>query len=107
MTKASWRIPRRTFLRGVGAALGLPMLDAMGKVLPSASPEALACSAVGKDIQAPVRMACIYFPNGVWEKEWFPEQDGAEYVLPSSLAPLQRHKEDFLVFSKLDKKHSH
>src|SRR6188508_1323149 len=99
-------IPRRTFLRGMGVTLGLPMLQAMGKVV-GASPEAVAAANPAKKVQAPVRMACIYFPNGVWEKNWFPEKEGADYELPSSLEPLTRHKKDFLVFSKLDKKHSH
>src|SRR5436190_9593146 len=107
MTPKKWMIPRRSFLRGVGATLGLPLLDAMGRVCGAASPEATAASTVSPNVQAPVRMACIYFPNGVWEKNWFPEKDGADYELPSALEPLARHKKDFLAFSKLDKKHSH
>jgi hypothetical protein len=58
-------------------------------------------------VQAPVRMACLYFPNGVWEKTWFPREDGREYVMPSALEPLQEFRKDVLVFSGLDKKHSH
>lgn len=101
-------IPRRTFLRSVtGATLGLPLLQAMGKVLPGASPEAVATSTAAKNVQAPVRMACLYFPNGVWEKNWFPEQEGVDYELPFALEPLARHKKDFLVFSNFDKQHSH
>jgi len=107
MSQKNWMIPRRTFLRGVGATLGLPLLDAMGRLVPAASPEAVASSAPSAQVQAPVRMACIYFPNGVWEKNWFPEKEGADYELPFALEPLARHKKDFLVFSKLDKKHSH
>jgi hypothetical protein len=99
-------IPRRTFLRGMGVTLGLPMLQAMGKVV-GASPEAVAAANPAKKVQAPVRMACIYFPNGVWEKNWFPEQDGAKYELPFSLEPLAPHRDDFLVFSNFDKQHSH
>lgn len=107
MTERNWMIPRRTFLRGVGATLGLPLLDAMGRVLPSASAEAVATTKAASQVQAPVRMACIYFPNGVWEKSWFPEKDGSDYEMPSSLQPLAQYKDDLLVFSKLDKKHSH
>lgn len=102
----SWMIPRRTFLKGAGVMLGLPVLHAMGKVA-GASPEAAASATVTKSVQAPVRMACIYFPNGVWEKEWFPKEAGENYAMPSSLAPLERHRQDCLVFSGLDKKHSH
>jgi hypothetical protein len=100
-------IPRRTFLRGAGVMLGLPILEAMGQVLPAASPEACASTAVSPQVQAPVRMACIYFPNGVWEKSWFPETAGRGYKLPYSLEPLERHREQLLVFSGLDKRHSH
>lgn len=53
------------------------------------------------------RSACIYFPNGVWEKNWFPTEAGREVELPFALEPLAPHKLDLLVFSGLDKKHSH
>ena len=99
-------IPRRTFLRGMGVTLGLPMLHAMGKVV-GACPEAVAAANPARKVQAPVRMACIYFPNGVWEKNWFPEQEGENYELPFALEPLAPHKKDFLVFSNFDKQHSH
>lgn len=103
----NWRIPRRTFLRGAGVMLGLPLLEAMGRVLPAASPEAVAAGKVSRNIQAPVRMACLYFPNGVWEANWFPKEACPEFQLPFALEPLARHKQDILVFSGLDKKHSH
>jgi hypothetical protein len=102
-----WMIPRRTFLKGAGVMLSLPLMEAMGKVLPKASPEAVAGTTPASAVQAPVRMACIYFPNGVWEKNWFPKESGADYELPSALEPLSQHKKDMLVFSGLDKKHSH
>lgn len=102
-----WMIPRRTFLKGAGVMLGLPVLHAMGKVLPNASPEAIAKNTVAPKVQAPVRMACIYFPNGVWEKEWFPKEPGPDYEVPFALQPLVKHKQNMLVFSGLDKQHSH
>jgi hypothetical protein len=99
-------LARRTFLRGMGVTLGLPLLNAMGKVI-GASPEAAATASAAKKVQAPVRMACIYFPNGVWEKNWFPEQEGANYELPFALEPLAPLRDEFLVFSNFDKQHSH
>ena len=107
MMNSHTMIPRRTFLRGAGVMLGLPLLEAMGKVLPSSSPEAVAPSTLAPAVQAPVRMACIYFPNGVWEKNWFPTEAGREFELPFALEPLAPHKQELLVFSGLDKKHSH
>lgn len=105
--KKSWHIPRRRFLRGAGVSLGLPFLEAMGELLPSASPTAAAGVNTAKSLQPPVRMACLYFPNGVWRKDWFPQQAGENYDLPPSLEPLARHRDNFIVFSGLDKRHSH
>ena len=107
MSQSKWKIPRRRFLHGMGATLGLPLLNAMGKVLPGASAEASAGTAVSATVQAPVRMACIYFPNGGWQKNWFPEKAGADFEMPFALEPLKAHKDDLLVFSQLDKKFSH
>lgn len=103
----NWRMPRRSFLKGAGAMLGLPLLDAMGKLEALAAPDALASSKAASRVQAPVRMACIYFPNGVWTKNWFPEKDGGDFELPYALEPLAKHREKLLVFSGLDKQHSH
>ena len=105
--EGSWRLPRRTFLRGAGAMLSVPLLDAMGKISATAAPDALASSKAAQHVQAPVRMACVYYPNGVWEKEFFPEQDGTNYEMPFALKPLERHRASFNIFSGLDKQHSH
>ena len=59
------RIDRRTILRGAGLGLGLPLLDAM---LPSAR------RAYGAaESSSPVRMACIFFPNGAIMPDWKPK----------------------------------
>src|SRR4030095_14881704 len=94
----NWRIPRRTFLRGAGVMLGLPILEAMGRVLPAASAEAVAAGKVSRNVQAPVRLACLYFPNGVWEANWFPKDVCPEFQLPFALEPLGQHKQDLIVF---------
>ncbi|KAB2649635.1 MAG: DUF1552 domain-containing protein, partial [Verrucomicrobia bacterium] len=99
-----WQIPRRTFLRGAGVLLGLPLLNVMGASGRAA--KALATSPTGTP-QAPVRMASLFFPNGVWKEKWFPKEPGADYKLPFSLEPLAKHRQQMLVFSGLDKKHSH
>jgi hypothetical protein len=90
-------LSRRTFLRGAGAALGLPLLEAM-------TPRAFGATAKAAP---PVRMSCMYFPNGMWEKDWIPAKAGADYELPFALQPLAPHKADVLVLTGLDKKHSH
>jgi len=87
-------ISRRTLLRGMGAALALPWLEAMGPMTSWAG-DTVASQA------APNRMAFFYVPNGVNMKEWKPQQDGALGELPSTLAKLEAHKKDFSVLTGL------
>ena len=96
MSRESWRIPRRRLLRGLGAAMALPSLDAMA---PKMARGAVAA-------KPPVRMACIYFPNGVWQDAWIPKASGLDYALPYSLEPLEEFKGAISVHSGLDKKNS-
>ncbi|MGB8169085.1 MAG: DUF1552 domain-containing protein [Chthoniobacteraceae bacterium] len=84
-------IPRRTFLRGLGAAIALPMLDAM---LPA---RALAAAAK----KSPTRMAFLFVPNGAHMPDWIPMAEGADFDLPYILQPLQPHKNELLVLSGL------
>lgn len=95
MTRGNWQISRRTLLRGMGAALALPVLDAMA---PSIARAAAA--------KPPVRMACLYFPNGVWQNAWIPEAAGTDFALPYSLEPLNEFKASLNVISGLDKANS-
>jgi hypothetical protein len=98
MSTKRWHLSRRTFLRGAGAAIALPMLDAM-KPLNALGAEA--------GVKPPVRFACLYFPNGAWPGAWAPKDTGTEYELPFSLTPLQSVRNDVLVISGLDKANSH
>src|SRR5436305_6697764 len=94
MNPKNFDLTRRTFLRGAGAAVALPWLEAMS-------------FAAKEPAKPPVRMACIYFPNGVWPDAWVPKETGADYALPYSLEPLAKHKSEFLVLSGMDKATSH
>jgi hypothetical protein len=85
---------RRAFLRGVGAAIALPMLDAMSPAL--ASPASKAAT------KAPVRLAFTYIPNGVTMKDWKPTGTGPDYSLSTILKPLERFRSDVMVLSGLD-----
>ena len=69
------QIARRTFLRGCGAVLALPFLDAMQ-----------ARGAEGA--RAPKRVAFFYTPNGVAQKAWHPSEAGHDFVLSPTLQPL-------------------
>jgi hypothetical protein len=75
----------------MGAAMALPVLDAM-------FPSRVAASA-----KPPVRMACLYFPNGVWQESWIPKETGPDYAVPYALEPLNEFKSSINVFSGLDK----
>lgn len=82
-------------LRGMGAAIALPLLDAM---LPARRALAAATTAT-----PPVRMACLYFPNGVWTKSWIPETTGPDYTMPYSLEPIEPFRKSINILSGLDK----
>ena len=90
------RLDRRTFLRGAGAALSLPLLDAMTPALAAES------------VTPPLRSAFLYFPNGVYVPDWRPTQTGRLHagMLPPSLQPLAAVRDDVLVVSGLTKANS-
>jgi len=85
----SWQLPRRTFLRGMGATLALPLLDAM-----------LPCFAATAPKRAARRMVCVYSPNGVNVWQWFPKQ-GAPFAFTPTLKPLEALKEHLTVIAGL------
>jgi hypothetical protein len=82
-------------LRGAGAVVALPWLEAM---LPRTSARA----ADSPTVAAPRRMAFIYVPNGANMREWMPKGEGADYELSPILQPLASLKQDVLVLSGLD-----
>jgi len=84
-------ISRRTFLRGLGTAMALPMLEAM---LPL---NALAQSAKVR----PNRMAFLFVPNGMHMPAWTPEVEGAGFALPSIMEPLAKVRNSLTVMTGL------
>ena len=85
-------LPRRTFLRGVGATLALPFLDAM---VPAASAVARAATAPAR------RLGFIYIPNGVLQDQWVPAATGREFAMSPILSPLESLRDRVLVLSNL------
>ncbi len=83
---------RRLFLRGAGAAIALPYLDAMRPAF--AAPSRL----VG---EVPRRLAFVYIPNGVIQEAWTPDADGSSYEFTRILRSLETHRNDLLVLSGL------
>jgi hypothetical protein len=84
-------IPRRTFLKGVGATVALPFLDAMIPVF----------AAIGEN-DRPTRLSFIEVPNGIMMDKFTPATEGAGYALTPVLEPLAPFKDRMLVLSGLD-----
>ena len=82
-------LPRRTFLRGVGAALALPLLDGM-------LPAGRAATA------SPLRLGIFYIPNGVIVRDWTPKTFGPDFEFSPILRPLEPLRDRVLVLSGLN-----
>jgi hypothetical protein len=78
------KLSRRHLLRGVGASIGLPMLEAM------AAPAA-----------APTRLMIVYAPSGMIMPHWTPTETGTEFKFPRTLASLEKHRSRISVLSGL------
>jgi hypothetical protein len=87
ITKMS--LPRRTFLRGMGVALALPLLDSMVPAL----------SAAAKPVR---RLGVVYVPNGMAMDSWLPKADGAAFEMTPILTPLTPFRDHMLVLSGLN-----
>ncbi|MGI9474635.1 MAG: DUF1552 domain-containing protein [Rubripirellula sp.] len=87
---------RRTVLRGTGAALALPWLEAMMPDKVSAAEEE------GQPpSDTPVRLAALFVPNCVRQDKWTPEGVGQEFELSPTLEPLKDFKDQLLVLTNL------
>ena len=89
-------LPRRTFLRGLGTAIALPLLDGMVPAL-TAAPRP------GGGIPGG-RLAIVYVPNGIWMPNWTPAQADLSLGLAPTLAPLSRYTDRMVVVSGLSNK---
>src|SRR5437867_5728140 len=85
-------LSRRTFLRGAGATVALPLLEGM---IP-------AFSSTPRAGDAATRMTVVYFPNGAIMDKWRPSTEGAAFELPPILRPLAPFRDQLLVLSGLD-----
>ena len=83
-------------LKGVGASIALPLLDAMNPVA-----TAWAKSAAGS---APKRFAFVGFPPGAIRERWSPRQTGADYEMPPILGPLTPYRQHLTIVSGLRNK---
>ena len=92
MINTGLSVPRRTFLRGVGATVALPFLDSMVPAL----------SAMSRAAARPVsRLGFVYVPNGVIMDHLTPKDVGAGFTFPTILKPLEPLRDRVVVVSGL------
>ncbi|MDX2245774.1 MAG: DUF1552 domain-containing protein [Bacteroidia bacterium] len=93
----SWYISRRRMLKGMGACIALPLLEAM---IPPGF------STFSGANQAPRRMACMYMANGVNPYKWTPEGWGKNFALSPILQPLKNVKDQLNILGELYNRNS-
>ncbi len=96
-------LTRRHLLRAAGAALPLPLLDAM---LPRCDAAPSTFQPLASSPAAQPRLVCCYVPNGVNIVEWLPTDAGPDYTLSPTLAALAPHRDDVTVVSGLGHPHA-
>ena len=82
-------IPRRAMLRGLGAAVALPMLDAMVPALARSAPKSIS------------RLGIVYVPNGMRMDHWTPSTVGSGFKFPSILKPMEPFRGKLQILSGL------
>ena len=83
------KLPRRTMLKGLGAGIALPMLDAMVPALSA------------KTAQAPPRLAFVYVSHGVIFSQWKPIKTGRNFELTPNLSPLAPVRDHVNILTNL------
>ena len=83
-------LARRTFLRGMGTMIALPLLDSM---IP-----AMAGTAGSKPT---MRLGFVYVPNGIIPKDWLPKTEGSAFEFMPTMKPLEPFRDKLLVLSNL------
>ena len=83
------RLSRRSLLRGSGAAIALPFLDAMWPAL----------AGTVKPVR---RLAVVYVPNGIIMNQWTPAETGSNFKFPRILKPLEPFRGDITVISGIE-----
>jgi uncharacterized protein DUF1552 len=87
-------LPRRTVLRGIGATLALPLLDAM---VPAMTATALTAAAPTR------RFGAVFVPMGERPSHWTPTTTGAGFEFSPILKPLESFRDSLTVVSNVDR----
>lgn len=83
-------LDRRTFLRGAGVAVGLPLLESM---VPAQTPVAKSAAA------SKSRLSCIYVPHGATMDKWTPTAEGKGFEFTEILKPLEKYRDRINVIT--------
>jgi hypothetical protein len=99
---------RRQFLRGLGAAVALPVLQSgLRPVARAAGSAPLAAGGMATTASgAPLRMAYVYFPHGALPANWWPEGEGTSFKLAKTMESLAPLKGSIQVLGGLDHKNA-
>ncbi len=81
---------RRQFLRGLGVTMALPSLESL-RAIPTEAQSAAA-----------QRFVCVSPTYGMYPGGFFPQETGADYLMPSLLEPLEEHRKELSIFTNLD-----
>jgi Protein of unknown function (DUF1552) len=87
-------LPRRTFLRGMGATVALPLLEAM---VPAATPLAETPAHPAR------RFGAVYIPNGAIMEQWIPRSEGRDFEFTPILQPLAPFRSQLVVVNNLSR----
>ena len=86
------KISRRTVLKGAGAALALPFLDAM---VPAGTAQALTAA------ERPTRFVGLFVPHGMAPGWWVPNKEGTDFDYPFCWKPLEPYRDQVTIMSGL------
>jgi hypothetical protein len=84
-------IPRRTFLRGMGASVALPMLDSMFPALANTN-----------SVKMPLRVGYTYSSNGIIKERFRPVNAGVDYEMSDVVGQWAKFRDKVLVLSNLN-----
>jgi hypothetical protein len=82
-------LDRRMFLRGIGTAMALPLLDSMIPAL------------AGSSTPPAVRLGFVYVPNGIIQKDWVPQTLGTNFEFMPTMKPLEPFRDKLIVLRNL------
>jgi hypothetical protein len=89
---AKKHLNRRTLLKGAGAAVSLPLLDAM---VPAVTAQSL--TAAGEKL----RFGSVYVPNGIFPADWHPEKVGKDFEFKKVMKPIEANRDYVTTISRL------